>query len=185
MLAAAVVFLFMDSPVQHSGRPRPTCLFHTQNWATSRDVNDDWPLLSCYVFMASVKGIIIITISSWPSEFIAAAKVPLRAMNFYLLTLKEREWAKSILPPSKLSESLNPALKGWKWQCFDLRSCLMHLFLRLLKRELISSHSSGISVLVDTCPKKMSHEQGGAFARAIEMTDNFNVFQLFLKNSLR
>lgn len=55
----------------------------------------------------------------------------------------------------------------------------MHLFLRFLKRELISSHSPGISVLVDTCPKKMSHEQGAAFARATEMTDNFNAFQLF------
>lgn len=59
----------------------------------------------------------------------------------------------------------------------------MHLFLRFLKRELISSHSPGISVLVDTCPKKMSHEQGAAFARATEMTDNFNAFQLFFLNS--
>lgn len=59
----------------------------------------------------------------------------------------------------------------------------MHLFLRLLKIEPISSHSSGISVLVDTCPKKMSHEQQGAFARATEITDNFIVFQLCLKNT--
>lgn len=61
----------------------------------------------------------------------------------------------------------------------------MHLCLRFLKRELISSrsHNPGISVLVDTCPKKMSHEQRAAFARATEMTDNLNVFSLFFKNS--
>lgn len=57
----------------------------------------------------SVKGVIVTTISTQPSEFIA---VPLRAMNLYLLTLKERERAKTMLPPSKLSESQNPALKG-------------------------------------------------------------------------
>lgn len=91
MLAAAVVCLLMDSPVQQSGRPRPTCSFQTQNCLLADDVNDDWPLLSCYVFMASVKGVIIISISTQLSEFIAAAKVPLRTMNFYLLTLKERE----------------------------------------------------------------------------------------------
>lgn len=49
----------------------------------------------------------------------------------------------------------------------------MHVFLRFLKRELINSHNSDISVLVDTCPKKMCHEQGVAFARATEMTDKF------------
>lgn len=61
----------------------------------------------------------------------------------------------------------------------------MHLFLRYLKRELISSHSPGISVLVDTCPKKISHEQEAAFAKASEVTDNFNVFQLYFKNIQR
>ena len=70
----------------------------------------------------------------------------------------------------------------------------MHLFqdlLRLLERELISSrsrsrsHSHGISVLVDTCPKKMSYDQGAAFAWATEISHDFTAFQLFFTNSLR
>lgn len=64
----------------------------------------------------------------------------------------------------------------------------MHLFqdlLRLLDEELISSHSHGTSVLVDACPKKMSHNQGAAFAWATEIRHDFPVFELFFINGLR
>lgn len=60
----------------------------------------------------------------------------------------------------------------------------MHLFqdlLRFLERDLISSHNHGISVLVDTSPKIMSHDQDAAFAWATEISHDFMVFQLFLQ----
>lgn len=64
----------------------------------------------------------------------------------------------------------------------------MRLFqdlLRLLEKELISSHSHGIFVLVDTCPKKMRYNRGAAFAWATEIRPDFTVFQLFFMNGLR
>lgn len=77
------VFLWIHLFSTQEGQDLPAHFTHRIGLLAD-DGNDDWPPLSCYVFTPNVKGIIVITISTQPSEFIAAAEVPLRAMNTFI-----------------------------------------------------------------------------------------------------
>lgn len=60
----------------------------------------------------------------------------------------------------------------------------MHLFqdlLRFLERDLISSHNHGISVLVDTSPKIMSHDQGALLHGPLKLAMILWYFSYFYK----
>lgn len=81
MLDVAVVFLWIQLFISEEGQDLPAHFTH-RTGLLADDVNDDWPPLSC--IYSSVKGVMVITISTQPSEFIAAAKMPLRAMNTFI-----------------------------------------------------------------------------------------------------
>lgn len=60
----------------------------------------------------------------------------------------------------------------------------MHLFqdlLRFLERDLISSHNHCISVLVDTSPKIMSHDQGALLCGPLKLAMILWYFSYFYK----